>query len=296
MTPTCSVSPAAFYKVIYVKIYGGLGNQLYQYALGKALAVHHSTLCKLDLREFETYKLHRYSLSHFQIPEYLMEDSEFLQIDDPQKRKWQERRGKIPVVRENSFHFDKEVLGAPAHAYFDGYWQAFRYFEEIRPILLKEISVKYAPTGQNLEWLKQIRSGESVALHVRRGDYASNPTTQTFHGLCSAEYYQEACRRISAHVKQPVFYIFSDDPAWVKKEFDYLKNKKYVDNNTPLFNYEDLRLMSACHHQIIANSTFSWWGAWLNENPEKMVIAPKKWFSCQERNTKDLIPDSWHKL
>ena len=293
MTPTCSVSQAAFYKVIYVKIYGGLGNQLYQYALGKALAVHHSTLCKLDLREFETYKLHRYSLSHFQIPEYLMEDSEFLQIDDPQRRKWYKRRGKIPMVREKSFHLDDEIRRGPAHAYFDGYWQSFRYFEEIRPILLQEISVKYAPSGENLEWLKQIRSGESVALHVRRGDYASNPTTQKFHGLCSAEYYQEACFRISARVKQPVFYIFSDDPSWVKQEFDYLENKKYVDNNTPLFNYEDLRLMSACHHQIIANSSFSWWAAWLNTNPNKQIFAPQKWFAGEAFSIEDRIHSDW---
>jgi hypothetical protein len=165
----------------------------------------------------------------------------------------------------------------------------------INAALLPGISVKYAPSGQNLEWLKQIRAGESVALHVRRGDYASNSTTQAIHGLCSREYYQEACRRISDHVKQPIFYIFSDDPSWVKQEFDYLENKKYVDNNSPLFNYEDLRLMSACRHQIIANSSFSWWAAWLNKVPGKKVHVPRNFlgFKVGQTYPVHIVPDAW---
>ena len=131
---------------------------------------------------------------------------------------------------------------------------------------------------------------------MRRGDYASNSTTKTIHGLCSTEYYQEACRRISARVKQPVFYIFSDDPSWVKQEFDYLENKKYVDNNTPLFNYEDLRLMSACHHQIIANSSFSWWGAWLADPATTTVVAPDPWFTGAGYDERDLCPPQWVRL
>lgn len=293
-TLTFNVSPAVFCNVIYIKIYGGLGNQLYQYALGRALAVKHSTLCKMDLREFETYKLHRYSLCHFQIPEYLMEETEFQQIDDPRTRKWYRRGGKIPVLREKTFCFENEILRGPSHAYFDGYWQSFRYFEEIRPILLHEITVKYFPSDQNMEWLNQIRSSESIALHVRRGDYISNPATRVIHGLCSQEYYQESYQKICGLVHKPVFFIFSDDPSWAKNEFNYIEKKWYVDTNSPLFNYEDLRLMSSCRHQIIANSSFSWWAAWLNRNPQKQVFAPKKWFAGEKFSIEDRIPGNWN--
>lgn len=282
--------------MIYVKIYGGLGNQLYQYALGKTLSVTHSTLCKLDLREFETYKLHRYSLNNFQISEYLMEDIEHRQIDDPRTHKWYQPKGKIPLIREKTFNYDGDISCRFSHGYFDGYWQSFRYFEQIRPILLNEISVKFIPSGQNLEWLEEIKSVESVALHVRRGDYASNPTTQAVHGLCSHEYYQEAISRIRESLQNPVFFIFSDEPAWVKNEFNCLENKRFVDTNSPLFNYEDLRLMSACKHQIIANSSFSWWAAWLNRNPSKQVFAPKKWFAGETIIIEDRIPSDWNLL
>lgn len=279
--------------MIYVKVYGGLGNQLYQYALGRALSVTHSTLCKLDLREFETYKLHRYSLNNFQISEYLMEDGEHRQINDPTTRKWYQPKMKIPLIREKSFNYDGDISRRFSHGYFDGYWQSFRYFEQIRPILLNEISVKFIPSGQNLQWLEEIQSSESVALHVRRGDYASNPTTHAIHGLCSHEYYQEAISRIRESLQNPVFFIFSDEPAWVKREFNYLENKRFVDTNSPLFNYEDLRLMSACKHQIIANSSFSWWAAWLNRSPKKKVFAPKKWFAGEKIIIEDRIPSDW---
>jgi len=282
--------------VIFVKLYGGLGNQLYQYALGKSLATTASTLCKLDLREFETYKLHRYSLCHFKIPEYLMEETEYQEIDDPRSRRWWLKKKKIPCVREKSQAYDPTIHQSSASAYFDGYWQSFRYFEKIRPILEREITVKYPPSGKNVEWLKKIYDVESVALHVRRGDYASDPTTQATHGLCTKEYYQKASRLICEHLKKPVFFIFSDDPSWVKKEFDFLKYKEFVDNNSPLFNYEDLRLMSACRHQIIANSSFSWWAAWLNIHPHKLVYAPKRWYLKEEAFIEDRIPPEWNLL
>ena len=282
--------------MIFVKIYGGLGNQLYQYALGKSLATNASTLCKLDLREFESYKLHRYSLCHFRISEYLMEEAEYREVDDPRSKRWLRKRGKIPCVREKSQAYDPRIAQTPSHAYFDGYWQCFRYFEKIRPILEREITVKYPPSGKNMEWLKKISDVDSVALHVRRGDYATDPTTHAIHGLCPKEYYQKASRLISEHVKKPVFFVFSDDPTWVRNEFEFLEHKEFVDNNSPLFNYEDLRLISACRHQIIANSSFSWWAAWLNIHPHKRVYAPRRWYAGEECYIEDRIPSEWNLL
>jgi len=280
--------------VIFVKIYGGLGNQLYQYALGRALSVANSTLCKMDLREFESYKLHRYSLGHFNIQEYLMEEDEFRCLDHPQKRRWYRRRGCIPIFHEKDFFYDPKISQLRQTAYLDGYWQSFKYFEGIRAVLLQEITVKYATSGDNAVWLQRIQDCESVALHVRRGDYASEPQTKAVHGLCSGEYYRQAYQKLLESLNRPVFFIFSDDPDWVRDEFHFIQNKHFIAGNPALFNYEDFRLMAACRHQIIANSSFSWWAAWINKNPSKIVHAPRKWFAKEEEGAlPDRIPSDW---
>ena len=135
-----------------------------------------------------------------------------------------------------------------------------------------------------------------MSIHVRRGDYVSDAITQEIHGLSPLEYYAAAIQHIAHVAVQPHFFVFSDDPSWVRQNLHIDYPTTYVEHNTADRNYEDLRLMSLCRHHIIANSTFSWWGAWLGSNRAKMVIAPKRWFNTPDKDTRDLIPRSWIQL
>jgi hypothetical protein len=147
-------------------------------------------------------------------------------------------------------------------------------------------------SGKNADIAEQIGRVNAVSLHVRRGDYVKNPKTTATHGLCSLDYYHTAIRYIYETVEQPYFFIFSDDMAWVKEHLKIDAPCQYVDHNQGKESFNDMHLMSLCKHHIIANSSFSWWGAWLNSSPEKIVIAPNKWFANQN-NIKDLLPNDW---
>jgi hypothetical protein len=146
------------------------------------------------------------------------------------------------------------------------------------------------------EIINEIMDTNSVSLHVRRGDYLINPRAKQLLVVCDAEYYLKSVEIMSSKVERPHFYIFSDDIKWAKENIIMPFKTTFVGENGPRKSYEDLRLMSLCKHNIIANSSFSWWGAWLNENPNKIVIAPKQWFRSSEKDTKDLIPESWLKI
>jgi hypothetical protein len=152
-------------------------------------------------------------------------------------------------------------------------------------------------SSPNEEMAHRIGGEESaVSIHVRRGDYVSDAGTNRFHGTCSVDYYHDAVDRISGFAPASHFFVFSDGIDWAKENLRLRQPVTYVDFNDGEKNYEDLRLMSLCKHHIIANSSFSWWGAWLNPNPDKIVIAPKKWFNDPSINTDDLIPNSWLRL
>ena len=137
---------------------------------------------------------------------------------------------------------------------------------------------------------------QSVSLHIRRGDYASNPVTQSFHGTLQMGYYTRAMRHLAERIEDPHLYVFSDDPEWARGNLQSEYPTEFVIHNDVDRNYEDLRLMSSCKHHIIANSTFSWWAAWLCSNPEKLVFAPRKWFEGSNNDTRDLIPDTWNQI
>lgn len=141
-----------------------------------------------------------------------------------------------------------------------------------------------------------IKSCNAVSLHIRRGDYISNATTNTIHGTCNLDYYKRAVEYIKKNSVSPIFFIFSDDIDWVKDNLHLNEKHYYIDWNNADTNYEDMRLMSLCKHNVIANSSFSWWGAWLNNNPKKIVIAPQKWFNDSKLNTFDVIPEKRIKI
>jgi hypothetical protein len=291
--------------MIIVKLIGGLGNQLFQYALGRNLAERNSTFLKLDLSGFEEYKLQRYGLHCFEIWEHIASIEEIETFKRKRKTRFSNLSSKVSrtlgfssyptsffykhptYIRENKSGFDPAILDRKGNIYLDGYWQSERYFSEIREILLREFVIKYEPNYKNKEFIELICKHESVSIHIRRGDYVHNPLTNKIHGVCSYDYYNTSIQMIALKVPDCHFYIFSDDPVWVRENFKINYPFTIIDQNDASKNYEDLRL------NIIANSSFSWWGAWLNRNPDKIVIAPGKWFNDLKLDSTDLIPESW---
>ncbi|BBC24666.1 alpha-1,2-fucosyltransferase [Pseudanabaena sp. ABRG5-3] len=294
--------------MIIVRLIGGLGNQMFQYAAARRLAEKHSTILKLDITQFETYKLRKYDLHCFHIWEHLATRNEINQILGNSQniinrtvRKVSRELGlkylqNNKLVRERSFAFDSNILDVPDNILLDGYWQSEKYFADITNILRREFVVKYQQDALSQRIADVIRSTESVSLHVRRTDYVQNAVTNKVHGTCDRDYYDRCVRYISERILNPHFFIFSDEPQWAIENLQISFPTTIVNCNNTSRDYEDIRLMSMCKHNIIANSSFSWWGAWLNSNYSKIVCAPKQWFADSSRDTRDIIPDLWIKL
>ena len=197
---------------------------------------------------------------------------------------------------ERHFHFDPEVASLPDGVCLEGYWQSERYFAQVADRVRHDLTLEKPPAGRDAELLAEIAAGNAVSLHVRRGDYVTDPAASATHGVCPLDYYRRAIAFIAERVADPVFFLFSDDPEWTRANLDLGGAATLVDHNGPDRGHEDLRLMSHCDHHIIANSSFSWWGAWLDPRPQKMVVAPRQWFRDASKDTSDLIPESWVQL
>ena len=291
--------------MIVTRLKGGLGNQLFQYAAGFRLASMRNAELKLDLSEFgnPNYRTPRsYELGIFGITaeHALAKDVASLsRLSGRGIRKWLPkcfRASSREAAQERHFHFDPQVHSLPDDVIMDGYWQSERYFADVSDRVREEFSFKQSATGRNAEVAAEIAACNAVSLHVRRGDYAADPVVMSMHGVCSLDYYDRAVEYALERISDPVFFLFSDDPDWVRDHLKVRGSVRVVDHNGPDSGCEDLRLMSQCEHHIIANSTFSWWGAWLNPNPNKVVIAPKRWFADESLDTSDLLPASWVKL
>jgi hypothetical protein len=287
--------------MIIVSLCGGLGNQLFQYAVARRLAHVRDVELVTDLSWYDTVidnvTPRKYELSQYQIQARAMSASEIfsraLFTHRILKRLPLPRR--LKLIREKSFSFDPRILTLPDNIYLDGYWQSHKYFEDIRDILLKELTPIEPPSTLDEVVAAKIAGANAVSIHVRRGDYVSLASAAQMHGLCSLDYYKSAVSQIQRQVQEPTFFIFSDDPEWTSANLHFDSPTVYVNHNGPDKAFQDLRLMSLCQHQIIANSSFSWWGAWLNRNPGKIVIAPKKWFTNRS-DTQDLYPPAWAKI
>jgi len=291
--------------MIIVKLIGGLGNQMFQYAAGRRLAEINGAVLKLDTGAFKNYSLRKYELGVFNIREQFAAKSETdtltvakLGMTEKALNRLFNRQERCPgsFISEKHFHFDPLILKLKDPVYLDGYWQSEKYFIDFEDIIRSEFTITVRQDAVNKKNAENIMGSESVSIHVRRGDYVSSETTGRYHGTCSVKYYHTAINMIAGKIKEPHFIVFSDEPDWAKK---YLKPEypvTYIDFNGKERAYEDLRLMTQCKHHIIANSTFSWWGAWLCKNTNKTVIAPSKWFNDGSINTDDLIPDNWLKI
>jgi hypothetical protein len=290
--------------MIITKLQGGLGNQMFQYALARKIALKHKTSVFLNNTYFNKKDARNFGLDVFVLEKHIASPNHlFLFGMDGAKSKINNyykllRKLISPIViKEKQFNFDSEVLvKAKKYTSLMGYWQTEEYFIDIKDVLLKDFRIRTSLEGKNLKIADDIKSTNSISLHVRRGDYLTKPDAIKIHGTCDINYYNKAIEVVTTHINNPVFYVFSDEIEWVKKNLKTQLPIVYVDHNSNENAYEDLRLMSLCKHNIIANSSFSWWGAWLNTNDSKLVIAPSKWFATNEFNSSDIVPEKWIKL
>lgn len=289
--------------MIISSIIGGLGNQMFQYAAGRALSLRLSVPLRLDVSGFAGYGLHQgFELSRVFTcnPEIATEE----EVRDllGWRASWLARRILIRsnlamlhgtrLVVEPHFHYWPSIREVSHNAYLAGYWQSEKYFSDVSGTIRADFTFRHPLSNQNADLAGRIGQAMAVSLHVRRGDYLSDPKTNAAHGLCSLEYYRAAVLHIAEHVERPEFFVFSDDIAWAKANLEIDFPCRYVDHNQRMESYNDMRLMSLCKHHIIANSSFSWWGAWLNPRQDKIVIAPRRWF-VNANNVEDLFPAGW---
>lgn len=285
--------------MIVVKIIGGLGNQMFQYALYRSLK-EKGKEAKIDISSFLSYELHNgYELRNvFNIDEDLATEKDIGLLADFKKDFSSKFRRKL-FGRKNTHFVQEEFKFIPEvfemdHVYLDGFWQSEKYFLDIEEMIRRDFDFKIELDGPNKDAIEKMNRTNSVSLHVRRGDYISNPEAFKVHGgITTLEYYNKAIEQIKESVENPAFFIFSDDINWVKENMN-LGDSYYIDWNKGKNSYKDMQLMSYCKHNIIANSSFSWWGAWLNRNKSKIVITPNKWFNTMK--AEDIIPKDWRKI
>lgn len=303
--------------MVIVNIFGGLGNQMFQYALGRNLAYKLKTTLKFnytvnltrtdfdpnditsifDILNVKDAKASKQEIEKFILPyskNYLIKSIQYIK-----KKLTYVFKEQYNIIYGTDFGFNKNILLNSHHCYLSGYWQSEKYFIDIENLIREEFSIKIPMSENNLGIARNIESSESVSIHLRGRDYIKKEATAKIHLTCDKEYYDRSITLIKERINNPIFFVFSDDPEWAKTflkidgQFTFIEGNSW--NKT---NYEDLRLMSLCKHNIIANSSFSWWGAWLNKNSNKIIIAPKKWYNDLEMNdqTNDLVPEKWIRL
>lgn len=289
--------------MVIATITSGLGNQLFQYALARQLSlVKHSGLF-FDLRFYKSeysrktdrsFKLNRFNICFQEINKVTELGIKFTKLFP--------NHSFTPVFQtlsEQHYHFDSSVLDAKSVLLnLKGYWHSEKYFKSAEKEIRQEL-IFNNPKGLNFELYKHeiCKSECPISVHIRRGDYVNHPEFSKTFGFIGLEYYEKAMQLVEAKFPDCRFFIFTDDKPWVSEHFKNKEELTFVDNNGPDADLDDLHLMKLCKHNIIANSSFSWWGAWLNDSPDKLVVAPERWFKNQPTwNTKDLLPDSWLKI
>ena len=288
--------------MITMQLNGGLGNQMFQYAMGRALSLRMDEPLTLDVTRVNRNMHRSYCLDNFGIEARLLT----AKWKRPPKFKSEraqafanrlmEAIGRAGRTRETDFGFNPDFLTVKGNVYLIGYWQCEKYFIDHEATIRDELTLKTQLAAERQEVEQQIMTTNAVSLHVRRGDYVSSPSINAKLGTFTPEWFGEAMRRMTNHVETPVFYVFSDDPAWVRDNIRSDHPLVFVDPQDDGKDWEDMALMSRCRSHIIANSSFSWWGAWLNGRPDKHVIAPARWFASPELEGKDIVPERWERL
>jgi len=282
--------------MIVTKLMGGLGNQMFQYAAGKALALRSNTDCKVDITFLKSDSKGEYTQRKFELD--MFESSISIATKEEIDSIVQSKNILSNIFsKQNTAHykekhhaFNEEILKLKGNTYLEGYWQSEKNFKDYSNEIRNCFVFKKEVLNGSEDLMRTIRTTNSVSLHVRRGDYVNLKSANAFHGTCTLEYYKAAIEFLKQEQNDLHFFIFSDDMVWSRNNLNLDENTQFVETQSP---YKEIFLMQNCKHHIIANSSFSWWGAWLNLSLEKIVIAPKKWFNNDVINTKDIYPESW---
>ena len=295
--------------MIVVRMDGGLGNQMFQFALASIFAQKNSSSVILDNSFFDQtekrlgHTPRKFELSVFNNSYSFASKKDLLffkQLSFFNKIKRELGFNYPKIYQEHSFCYDEKVLALQTPVYIKGFFQSYKYFSGNEKFIRKLFAFPIESLDVvNENVMMAIKSTNAISIHIRRGDYVNDKITQQYHGNCNLEYYLKAISLLTAKEKKCSLFFFSDDCEWVKEQFKDLScSKQFIDHNISNNSWKDMFLMSSCNHNIIANSSFSWWAAWLNVNPQKRVVAPKKWFTKpeDEMNTTDLIPPEWIRL
>ncbi len=279
--------------MIYARLHGRLGNQMFQYAAARGLAARAGTQVVLDTR------------GTILRGEGVLTRVFDLELSDPvglpparhetplRYAMWRLARQKPVFRRERGLGFNPQIEQWSDNSYLHGYWQSEQYFHHVEADIRRDYAFPPLIEPKNTEMAQRIASGLSVSLHVRRGDYL----TLGAHVLCDQAYYEAALEAVLDGLQgAPTVYVFSDDPGWAKDNLPLPCEKVMVDFNGPEADFEDMRLMSLCQHNIIGNSSFSWWAAWLNTNDAKRVAGPASWFGDPKLSNPDILPANWIKI
>jgi hypothetical protein len=278
--------------LIIVQLKGGLGNQMFQYAAGRALSIRTGAPLLLDMGSYEPRQAGMYALDGLQIQAEPAAPEQLKAFQPGIFGKALNRLLPLPlrrIYKEPHFQYDARFGQARPPLYMKGYWQSWKYFDAVKTQIREDFRFRQQFSPAILAKAAELEATESVAMHFRRGDYTQNVAVQ-YHGICGPDYYERAVEQLPAAVR---YYIFTNDPDWVRENLPPGISANILSGSLSHNQYEDLFLMSRCRHQVIANSSYSWWAAWLNDYAGKKVIAPRRWFNEARLNTDDLIPSNW---
>lgn len=280
--------------MIIIRLRGGPGNQLFQYAFGRLLSIKNRVNIKYKFSVNKNDSPREYFLGYLNTKSEIATDKEFKKIRYPYGifSKIIELL-KIKILRQFNIGYIPSLLNKKK-GYLEGYWQSYRYLEPIRKELLEEISLKNLTGIEKCDILNNIENTNSVCVNIRRGDYVYNKKFALEWTTFGMEYYENSFKLIKEKIKNPTLFIFSDDIKWCK---DNLKTDLPIIFSDPnVSTHENFILCTKCKHNIIVNSSFAFWVAWLNQNPNKIVIAPKKWNNRYTKEYRDLLPPEWIKI
>lgn len=292
---------------LIVNVVGGLGNQMFQYASARAIAERMGVklLLTTDIvgsyatpRPFELQKVFGITTpfcSRQMLKEVLGWRISPLARKTLARFRWLRCFYGNAIFEPHTHFWDKIDEQLIKYNYMHGYWQSEKYFSKQSSLIRKEFKFSSEPDAFNSDLIKDMRNSVSASVHIRRGDYL-NTKESSIYGICSEQYYHKAIALIKSQIPGIRLFVFSDDVSWVRRFLlPHYPEMVIVDHNRYDQSFNDMRLMSQCHHNIIANSSFSWWGAWLNDNQAKIVIAPAKWYA-DGRDCRSLVPESWVRL
>lgn len=294
--------------MIIVKLMGGMGNQLFQYALGRALSLRHNTEFKMDLSFLHDHTspkepgfVHRnYDLDVFNVKEQFASAEEVARL----KKRWFNNKKadlllkgllgiKPTYFREPHFQFTPAVFSLGKDVYLDGYWQTEKYFIAYEAIIREDLTFRKPLSAGSAAMQQTINNCEAVCVHVRRSDFVTNP----MHGAMGTDYFSRGAGIIAEKIANPHFFLFSDDIEWCEANLTFPFPVTFVSNEYAGEKVSEyLQLMSSCRHFLLSNSSFSWWAAWLSRHTDKQVVAPKKWFAQGNNILDDLLPPGWQSL